>query len=335
MAVMNCFDNVSIGELEMFKWEKLGRIFNPTDVKDRPWMREFSQAPSTLILGEVVRVYFSCRPEPDQNGNYVSLSAYVDFKRSNLLEFVGVCENPLLELGSPGAFDEFGAYFTSVIQNNDDVFAYYVGYTRCESVPFTINIGCAVSKDGGRNFKRLGLGPILPCTLHEPFFLTVPRVRRFGNRWFMWYSAGRRWVMTESRAEPVYHIRMATSADGINWVKENRDLIDRRIGENECQACPDVFWYQDKYHMFFSYRSHENYHEKAGGYRIGYASSTDLLNWVRDDSKAGLNISEQGWDSEMVSFPHVFFLDDKIYMLYLGNQMGRHGFGLARLLSYN
>lgn len=319
----------------MFKWEKLGRIFNPTEVKDRPWMKEFSQAPSTLILDDVVRVYFSCRPAPDQNGNYVSLSAYADFKKSNLSELVNISEEPLLELGPLGSFDEFGAYFTSVIRRDADVFAYYVGYTRCESVPFTINIGCAVSADGGDTFKRLGPGPILSCTVDEPFFLTVPRVRRFGERYFMWYSAGRRWVNTERRAEPVYHIRMATSTDGVHWVKENRDLITRSIGENECQACPDVFFYRNRYHMFFSYRAHENYHGTDGGYRIGYASSTDLFNWIRDDAKAGLGVSECGWDSEMVSFPHVFNLDGDVYMLYLGNQMGRHGFGLAKLISYD
>jgi hypothetical protein len=33
----------------------------------------------------------------------------------------------------------------------------------------------------------------------------------------------------------------------------------------------------------------------------------------------------------MVSYPHVFELDGRIYMAYLGNQVGRHGFGLAVL----
>ncbi|MEI6898836.1 MAG: glycosylase, partial [Bacteroidota bacterium] len=35
--------------------------------------------------------------------------------------------------------------------------------------------------------------------------------------------------------------------------------------------------------------------------------------------------------SEMISYPHVFSLDGNIYMLYLGNHVGRYGFGLARL----
>lgn len=317
----------------MFVWEKLGRMFNPAEIKERSWMKEFSQAPSVLVLDDVIRVYFACRPAPDEQGNYVSLSAYAEFSRNNLFELRRLCDEPLLKLGELGTFDEFGAYFTSVVARDDDVMAYYVGYTRCESVPFTINIGAAVSKDGGLTFQRLGNGPLLPCTVNEPFFLTVPRVKRFGNLWYMWYSAGKRWVKAEKRPEPVYHIRMATSHDGVNWKKEDRDLIECRIGDNECQACPDVFQYKGKYHMFFSYRSHVNYHGKEGGYRMGYASSDDLLHWKRDDSRAGLTISEEGWDSEMVSFPHVFELDEEVYMLYLGNQMGRHGFGVARLVS--
>ena len=67
------------------------------------------------------------------------------------------------------------------------------------------------------------------------------------------------------------------------------------------------------------------------GYRIGYAWSDDLDHWTRDDTKAGIDISTTGWDSESIAYPHVFELDGKVYMLYLGNQVGRNGFGLAQL----
>ena len=154
----------------MFKWVKLGRMFNPAEVADRPWIKEFSQAPIVLILEDVVRVYFACRPAPDEKGNYVSLSAYADFRRGNLFELVGVCEHPLLELGGPGAFDEFGVYFTSVIPKDDDVLAYYVGYTRCESVPFTINIGAAISKDGGTRSANWAPAPYCRARSTSHFF---------------------------------------------------------------------------------------------------------------------------------------------------------------------
>jgi hypothetical protein len=52
---------------------------------------------------------------------------------------------------------------------------------------------------------------------------------------------------------------------------------------------------------------------------------------MRDDRKAGIDVSAEGWDSEMISYPHVFETDGHTYMAYLGNQVGRHGFGLAIL----
>ena len=108
---------------------------------------------------------------------------------------------------------------------------------------------------------------------------------------------------------------------------------ENKIEENEAQASPDVFFHNNKYHMFFCYRYSLNFRGKEKGYRIGYAFSDDLVNWVRDDSKAGMDVSEQGWDAEMISYPHVFELDNNIYMFYLGNQVGRYGFGLAQLIN--
>ena len=46
-------------------------------------MTEFAQAPSTLVFDDFLRVYFSCRPSPDQKGQYVSYSAFVDLNRKN------------------------------------------------------------------------------------------------------------------------------------------------------------------------------------------------------------------------------------------------------------
>ncbi|QOI97866.1 MAG: glycosylase [Flammeovirgaceae bacterium] len=315
----------------MFRWIKLGRIFNPQEVKGINWLAEFAQAPSVLLFDDFVRVYFSCRPPADELGRYVSYTAYVDLKRTDFFKVVELAKQPVMSLGERGTFDEFGTYPFSVIRNADELWGYYGGWTRCESVPFNVAIGVACSRDNGKTFIRLGKGPVLSYSPDEPFILSGPKIRRFNNYFVLYYIAGKKWISTENRPEPVYRIRMAISDDGINWKKQNRDLIDVRLEENECQASPDVFYSNGRYHMFFCYRYSLNYRSKTGGYRIGYAVSDDGFNWTRDDNKAGIAVSEEGWDSEMISYPHVFELDGSIYMLYLGNQVGRYGFGLALL----
>ncbi|MBV8666549.1 MAG: hypothetical protein JO269_08710 [Burkholderiaceae bacterium] len=315
----------------MFKWKKLGKAFTPQDVRDRDWLQEFAQAPATLLFDDFMRVYFSCRPPADANGQYVSYSAFVDLDRANPMKILRVSEKPILALGGLGEFDEFGTYPVSVIRHGDEVRAYYAGWTRCESVPFNVAIGLAISRDGGITFTKLGNGPVLPYSPDEPFVLSGPKIRRFNGTWYLWYIAGRKWKMVDGRAEPVYKIRMAASSDGITWEKMNRDLIPSRIEDDEAQASPDVFFANGRYHMFFCYRYSSDFRGKARGYRIGYASSENLVDWTRDDAKAGIDVSEHGWDAEMISYPHVFELDGKIYLAYLGNQVGREGFGLAVL----
>jgi hypothetical protein len=315
----------------MFKWNKLGKVFDPAQVRNIPWLKEFAQAPATLVFENIVRVYFSCRPQADEGGRYVSYSAYVDLNRKNLKEVVAISKAPILNLGSLGTFDEFGTYPISVVRNGAEVWAYYGGWTRCESVPFNVAIGGAKSINNGESFQKFGTGPVLSYSPEEPFILSGPKIRRFNNAWQLFYIAGRKWIMDNGKPEPVYKIRLAISQDGVNWTKHNKDLIPDRIEENEAQASPDVFFCNNKYHMFFCYRYSSNYRGKENGYRIGYAYSTDMVNWTRDDSKAGIDISTDGWDSEMISYPHVFELDNTIYMFYLGNQVGKNGFGLAKL----
>lgn len=315
----------------MFYWKKIGKIFSPQEVKNLFWIKEFSQAPATLIFDKFVRVYFSSRPACDDNGQYVSYSSYIDLDRQNLFNIKNISENPILPLGDLGEFDEFGIYPVSIIRVDNLIYAYYAGWTRCESVPFNVAIGLAISYDEGKSFQKIGNGPILPYSLDEPFILSGPKIRRFNDQWQLFYISGSKWKMIDGRAEPVYKIRMAISSDGINWQKLNRNLIADRIEDDEAQASPDVFYANGKYHMFFCYRYSSNYRNKKNGYRIGYASSTDLINWDRNDSKAGIDISDSGWDNEMISYPHVFELDNQIYMAYLGNQVGRYGFGIAVL----
>jgi predicted GH43/DUF377 family glycosyl hydrolase len=319
----------------VFKWKKLGHIFNPQEINDgidRPWMHEFSQCPSTLIFDNFVRVYFSCRPPKDANGQCISYTGFVDLDKKDLSRILKVSEKPVLPLGELGMFDEFAIYPTSVIRDKNEVLLYYAGWSRCKSVPFNTAVGLARSKDNGVSFERIGKGPILSYSLDEPVLISGPKIRRFNNKWWLFYLAGNQWEIYQDRPECTYKIRLATSDDGLNWQKLNRDIILSILEPNECQAGPDVFFYNGEYHMYFSYRFSLDFRDnKERGYRIGYAHSEDLINWIRDDENAGIKYSDSGWDSAMHHYPHVFELDSNYYMLYNGNEFGRYGFGLAKM----
>jgi predicted GH43/DUF377 family glycosyl hydrolase len=316
----------------MLKWNKLGRIFDPSTIKDRPWLHEFAQCTSTIIFDDHVRIYFSCRPPRDENGQFVSYTSFVDFDRKNLNKIIRVAEKPILELGELGTFDEFGIYPSCTIKLNNLIYFYYAGWTRLTSIFSNVEIGVAISEDG-ENFRRLGKGPILSRTLMEPFQASGPKVRMFNDKLYMFYIAGEKWILNnDGKSESIYKIRLATSEDGLNWNRDGKNILDPILEEDECQAGPDVFFYNGKFHMYFSYRYGLDFRNNDRGYRVGYAYSQDLIHWTRDDGNAGIQLSDSGWDSKDMHYPHVFELDGKMYMLYNGNEFGRFGFGLAELI---
>ena len=101
---------------------------------------------------------------------------------------------------------------------------------------------------------------------------------------------------------------------------------------NECQALPSVIEYNKKYHMVFCYRHASGFRkDKYKSYKLGYAYSENLTDWTRDDDNLGIGLSDNDWDSDMMCYPHIFKVDDKVYLLYNGNEFGRLGFGLAIL----
>ncbi len=320
------------------KWKKLGHIFDPTnwdDGIDRPWMMTHSQSTHTLILDKVVRVFFSCRPI-NEDGYAKSYTTYLDLDIDDLTNIVKVSDKPVLSLGEIGSFDEFAVYPSSNIIIEDKIYLYYAGWTRCQSVPFNTSIGLAISTNNGDTFERLGRGPVIGPALEEPFVISGPKIRKFDDKYYMFYLAGIKWIDNDGKMEIIYKNRMAISHNGIDWKRENRNIICDILDENECQAGPDVFYKDNLYHMYFVYRHGLDFRTSKGrGYKIGYATSKDLLNWERKDHEAGIGYSETGWDSSMQHYPHVFKLDEKYYMTYNGNDFGKFGFGIAELVDGN
>ena len=315
------------------KWRKLGKIFDPSEHHLFNGPEGFSQSPQALVLDDCVRIYFSTRSKDPSNGKYFSNIAFADFD----LQFnrvLRVSEKEVIALGNLGCFDEHGIFPMNILRHGDRIYAWTGGWNRRISVSVDTAIGFAVSDDNGITFRKLGEGPVMAATLNEPFLVGDPYVYYFKGRFHMWYIYGTRWIRHDNheQAERVYKVAHALSDNGISWEREGVQIIDDRLGENECQAMPTVIYTGGRYHMYFCFRHAYDFRtNRERGYRLGYATSEDLKNWVRDDSKAGIDISAQGWDSEMQCYPNLFHCDGEVYMLYNGNEFGRSGFGIALL----
>lgn len=318
------------------EWKKLGKIFNPTEHKLVNNCFEFAQAPQVLAFDDFVRIYFSTR-EKDKTGKYLSHVSFVDMDK-DFKKIINISTNTVIKLGNLGCFDEHGIFPLNILRDKEKIFGYIGGWSRRVSVPLDGSIGLGISNDDGLTFKRIGDGPVLTSSLHEPFMVGDPFVKKFNNTYHMWYIYGIRWIAHLPDKEPqrVYKIGHAISKDSISWKKECKQLITDKLNSDECQALPSVVYHKNRYHMFFCYRQATDFRKnRERSYRIGYAYSEDLHNWIRDDMNAGIDVSKNGWDCDMLCYPHVFHCDGKIYMLYNGNEFGRFGFGLAILEDEN
>src|SRR5271157_6606670 len=99
-------DSQAMEKKEKFIWKKQGKIFAPNNRYE--WMYSHAQNPSVLILEDRLRVYFTCRPKKDANGNVSAVTTFVDLNKEYPGEVMHVHDQPILSFGDIGTFDQFG-----------------------------------------------------------------------------------------------------------------------------------------------------------------------------------------------------------------------------------
>jgi hypothetical protein len=299
------------------RWQKRGVLVSaPAPVS---WASSHAMVPFVERLGSAHRLYFSAR---DEHGRSATGIADLDPAVPRVTRFH---DRPVLGPGPLGAFDDSGAMGSCLIDHEGRKYLYYIGWSRGVSVPFYTFIGCATSEDGGHTFTRVSDAPVVERGPHDPFFTTSPWVLVENGLWRMWYASGTGWQPREGGPQHRYHIRYAESDDGITWRRAGRVCVDHEGDDEYAIARPCVVRDGERYRMWYSYR--------GDAYRIGYAVSADGLEWERKDADAGIDVSPEGWDSEMIEYPCVFEHESDWFLLYNGNGYGATGIGLAVLQS--
>jgi hypothetical protein len=306
-------------------WIKKGLLFNIKKADKKEIISHASIPFALHIKDDLYRIYFSSRNSKGQ-----SLPYFVDAKVENGdIKIIGNVIGPILELGDLGTFDDSGIMPSSFVKYDDKIYMYYIGWNPQVTVSYRLSIGLAISNDNGLNFIKYSNAPICDRSLEEPYFNTAPYVILESNTWRMWYISCTNWQIINGYPEPSYHVKYSESLDGINFIRKKTICIDydeiaKAIGR------PCIHKINEKYEMYFSFRSTINYRsEKGKGYQIGKAISVDGINWDKKYNETGIELSDSGWDSNMMEYCHVFSHDGILYMLYNGNEFGKEGFGYA------
>lgn len=301
------------------RWEKQGLIYVPPGTSD--WAVHYAFPPTPYRLSpDVLRIYLAfC------DASTVGRLGYVDVDPRDPSHVLGVSERPLLDIGQPGAFDENGLLPTSIVEHDGRLYLYYVGYQLGHKLRYYQFQGLAISDDGGHSFRRAQRTPVIDRSDAELVNRTSAFVMRDGGQFKMWYVGGSDWIMARGKSLPVYNMRYLTSDDGIRWGPEGRVVLDFASDDEHAFGRPWVLKSDAGYRMFYSVRSHSK------GYRLGYAESPDGVNWTRLDDQVGIDVSPEGWDSEMIQYSSVVTVEGRTLMFYNGNNCGQSGFGYAVL----
>jgi predicted GH43/DUF377 family glycosyl hydrolase len=298
-------------------WRKLGRVYVPDGEQD--WAVSHAFCPTSIQLDEDrIRVYVAFLDR-----ERVGRIGFVDVEAANPLNVLNVSADPVLDIGAPGEFDDNGVTPLSLCTDGDSLRLYYAGWQLGVRVRYFLFLGLAVSSDGGMTFERHSRVPVLERSDAEPLMRTGAHVHDTGGRWRMWYAGGDEWVEDHGKIVPSYPLRYLESGDGLSWGPSGSICLAPNRDQEIGFARPFVVEDGGRLRMWYSIRP------VGTDYRLGYAESDDGLEWERRDDLVGIDVSDHGWDSEMIGLACLQQTKYGTYLFYNGNNFGETGFGAA------
>jgi len=111
-------------------WTKRGVLYSSPF--DGSWRDNSALTPTLLDMGSnVLRIYVGMR---DSLG--VSRIGYIDVSKNNPSEVLKISENPVLDVGEKGCFDDNGVILGDVLRVGEEIWMYYVGFQKVKNVKF-------------------------------------------------------------------------------------------------------------------------------------------------------------------------------------------------------
>ena len=241
----------------------------------------------------------------------------------SLLSKVGI----ILPLGEPGSFDD-GMVESPVVWFDENSGRYGMVYTAYQRIDTTIRGYKAVARpqvglawsDDLINWEKDPRSPIYGPSDEpgSPDSDGTPGP-------YIWFEKGTYYLYYFGTTDQGYErgiktLNLATSTDLVNWTRHPDNPIIRPEGKgwrSEAIWHPHIVKVDQTYYLFFNASGViDGYHEEF----IGYAISTDLVNWTVDDTNSPLVVGSRipgQWDSSgRAGDPSLYQVDDRWYMAW-------------------
>ncbi len=198
--------------------------------------------------------------------------------------------NPVLTPETEGSW-EVKSLISAAVYHDGELFHMWYGGDDYEHV----RVGYATSPDGTSWTRHPG-NPVLsegPSGSFDAWWIAPNDVLYHNGLYQLWYGASPTPGITNGDS-----IGYASSTDGVNWTRYPDPVLEPTTGwENFAIYGVGTIFDGSTYHMW--YPGYESIYGRIVGIAIGYATSADGVNWVRDPDNP---IEELG---EVVSQPQV------------------------------
>ena len=231
-----------------------------------------------------------------------------------------VAANPVLDVGSPGSWDETALGSVTVISDGG---VFKMWYSGCSGT--VCGIGYAISSDG-LAWTKYGGNPVLAGDPGSSWadILQNPSVLKDGDIYRLWFSANN---LIEIR------IGYATSPDGISWTMSPNPALSGGPASWDAASVstPAVIREGPSFTMWYSG------HAGDWTYRMGRATSSDGINWTKDPANPIMSPTF-AWEEARVH-PMQILVGSSAYELYyyaglnyvqIGHAVSPDGIGWSR-----